>query len=317
MDICPHHVRQALENPDLAVRPAGLRVPDNLCGTSIEPVFRMLVRMNDGPEHLALKAAITAALRQFDGVEIQRISRDVSGQLIHAFPHPLRGSDLTHFCYALPICVIGTLLGYRQSAWKNLVADVLSLVRCIAPGTTVEQRDKGAVATTRLLSMIPENSPLMDSLRAEFAGHDLSQQQLRANILGLFFQSCEGTAGLIGQSLILASRSAMNASSLMDTILHISPPISNTRRFALRDTYAGHSPLKSGEMIVLSLEQGNAFGHGTHACPGEHWAKTIAVSGLSMLLVLSDIHHVTQHYRWRESQNARVPEFYTPEEAHS
>jgi len=314
MEFCPHHVRSALENPHLAVRPEGQQVPEYLQGTGVENVFSHLVRMNDGPEQVAMKRAITATLERLNDREIQRISDHAGQRLVSTFQHPVRASDITHFCYALPICVIADVLGYPDSFWETLIPDVLDFVRCIAPGPTAEQIEKGGAATARLLDSIPTKSPLLTLLQAAFVENAADQLHLRANILGLFFQACEGTAGLMGQSLLLAQEGESNRQALIESVLLVSPPIRNTRRFALRDTDVKGCPFEKGQMLVLPLENGNAFGQGAHACPGERWAKIIADSGLSQLLALSGIHAATGHYRWRESQNARVPEFFTPTE---
>lgn len=311
MSLCPHHVRLALEDSRFAVRPEGAPVPEHLLGTSLEPIFSALVRMNDGPPHLALKSAMSAALAHFDAVEIQRISREVSHQLVSGFSPPLTGEDVTYFCYGLPVCVIGNMLGFSPTSWRTLTADVLDFVRCIAPGTTAQQLQKGEAATDRLLNAIPAKSPLKSALGTEFTAHDIDHNRLNANILGLLFQSCEGTAGLLGQSLMMARAGAEKRQSLIDKVLHISPPIKNTRRFALAPITLAGITLNKGEMLVLPLAEGHAFGHGAHACPGESWAKIIADSGLSMLLALAELPSATEHFRWRESQNARVPEFYT------
>ena len=145
------------------------------------------------------------------------------------------------------------------------------------------------------------------------------ERLLAANVVGLWFQACEGCAGLIGQALMLAGmgESQGSALDLIDAVLDATPPIQNTRRFATTDVNISGCPLHVGDMLlaVLPARDGMtrlnfAFGHGRHACPGSRWARSIARVGLEYLLEAGADREIPWQHRWRRSLNARVPEFF-------
>lgn len=301
-------VREALSHPHLGVRPTDEPVPRALLGTPAQSIFASLVRMNDGVRQSELKLAIEAALAWHDDDEIRQTAIDVAQRLAGSLT---TAEQLTRFNYALPICVLAELLGVAHRERATLVDEVLDFVRCIAPGGSADQMAAGAVAAGKLqLRMQQADGPLFVQLCQQFGDRSLAI----ANAIGLLFQACEGTAGLIGQTLLLANERQQSAEELILAVLQQSPPIHTTRRFALQDTRLEGQPLVKGQSVLVHLktpEESFAFGHGAHRCPGERWARIIALAAMSVLHIQPEW---LSHYRWRVSQNARVPEFYSAEE---
>ncbi|MFZ1873061.1 MAG: cytochrome P450 [Chania sp.] len=317
MTVCPFSVvtrqavREALTHADLGVRPPHEPVPMALLNTPAQPVFTALVRMRDDAGHRELKAAISTVLTSFSDNEIRQIATRVAQQLA---PDVLTAEQLTRFNYALPIGVLAQMLGVAYQERTALVDSVLDFVRCIAPGGSEQQMACGAVAAGKLHEwMQTADGPLFTRLCQHIGDRSVAI----ANAIGLFFQACEGTAGLLGQTLLLMQERDVVAEDGLAAVLQKTPPIHTTRRFALRDTELAGERLTAGQVVLIPLKTAEeifAFGCGSHQCPGSDWAQSIALSGIRHLLALNIEPKLLAHFRWRVSQNAHVPEFFTVEE---
>ncbi|WP_261420674.1 cytochrome P450 [Serratia quinivorans] len=307
----PAAVREILHSSDFGVRPAHEPIPAALLNTPAQPIFGALVRMQDGEQHLKLKAAVLQTLAAFDAARIENTALTVAQELMPLVPPD--ANQITRFNYALPVCVIASLLGVPADEWSELVDDILDFSRCIAPGGSEQQVEKGILAVGHLTARIEGCSgPLWLSLQHLCAMQGLDRQVAMANAIGLMFQACEGTAGLIGQALLLMRNHAGNAPQLIDKVLSETPSIQNTRRFALRDTQVAGYPILAGQSVLVLLCTGAesfAFGEGVHRCPGADWARIIARCGIQHLSALGIDLQLLHNARWRVSQNARVPEF--------
>lgn len=314
MMVCPFSVvtrqavREALTHPHFGVRPMDEPVPVALLGTAAQSIFASLVRMNDGAGQRELKAAIQAVLASYSDDEIRQTTIYVAQRLAASMA---TAEQLTRFNYALSVCVLAELLGIAHQDRSTLVDEVLDFVRCIAPGGSAEQMAAGAVAAGKLqIRMHQANGSLFYLLCQHIGDRSLAI----ANAIGLLFQACEGTAGLIGQALLLVEQRHQPAEELILMVLQRSTPIHTTRRFALQDACLEGKLLAKGQSVLVQLntsEESFAFGYGAHRCPGERWARIIALAGLSVLNIKPEL---LRHFRWRVSQNARVPEFYSAEE---
>lgn len=307
----PAAVREVLHSSDFGVRPAHEPIPAALLNTPVQPIFGALVRMQDGEQHLKLKVAILQALAAVDETMIQKTALAVAQKLM-----PFLASDanqITRFNYALPVCVIATLLGVPVDAWPALVDDILDFSRCIAPGGSEQQVERGSMAVGRLLTGLDGyDGPLWLSLQHACRAQGIDDQAAMFNAIGLMFQACEGTAGLIGQALLLMRNHTGSAQELIAKVLSETPSIQNTRRFALRDTRIAGCPILAGQSVLVLLCTGDesfAFGGGVHRCPGEGWASIIAQCGIQHLSALRIDLQMLNNVHWRSSQNARVPEF--------
>ncbi|MFN1140959.1 cytochrome P450 [Serratia quinivorans] len=306
----PAAVREILHSSDFGVRPAHEPVPAALLNTPAQPIFGALVRMQDGEQHLKLKMTILQTLATFDAVRIQQTALTVAQELMVSLPD---ANQITRFNYALPVCVIASLLGVPADEWSELVDHIMDFSRCIAPGGSEQQVEKGILAVGRVSARLEGCcGPLWLGLQHSCAMQGLDRQVAMANAIGLMFQACEGTAGLIGQALLLMRNHAGNALQLIDKVLSETPSIQNTRRFALRDTQVAGYPILAGQSVLVLLCTGAesfAFGEGVHRCPGADWARIIAQCGIQHLSALGLDLQLLHNARWRVSQNARVPEF--------
>lgn len=316
-------VHSALHCPALMVRPPHEPVPVALSATVAGEIFARLVRMNDGPVHLALKTAVQQALDSIPQATVYQASRDIAGWF--ALPQPLDGASLTRFNDGLPILVLAKLFGIAAPHWAELIDDVLAFVRCVAPGGSAEEISAGMAAAARLSSrmqcQLHAPGPLLQALYQAMAKQDLpdtARQWTVANAIGLWFQAAEGTTGLIGQGLLQGQAGGWqgSAAAWISHVLGDLPPIQNTRRFASCPISLAGYALQAGDPVLLLLAgpaadaaQNLAFGAGAHACPGATWARLIAMTGIEHLLAHGLSDQPLPRHTWRRSANVRLPEF--------
>ncbi|MFZ6777065.1 cytochrome P450 [Undibacterium sp. Ji83W] len=166
-----------------------------------------------------------------------------------------------------------------------------------------------------------------------------------SNLIGLLSQTYEATAGLAGNSLtalhahpdILKSLRdggtdlPQKLSQLVAEIARHDGPVQNTRRFVSQACEIAGQGLKAGDVIVVLLAAANrdaavnpdpdtlqldrpdrkvfTFGHGRHACPGQHIAEQITGNCLHYLLSKPVFDFSTLHWAYRPSLNGRIPVF--------
>ena len=128
---------------------------------------------------------------------------------------------------------------------------VVELVREVAqayqPGTGDEARADAAVE--RLVTILG-------------GAHD----EPAAARIGVLVQACDATATLIDR----ARRRPV------EEVLRDDPPVRATRRQALAATTVGGVPVAAGEVVLVSLTDGHAFGAGPRRCPGREHALAFA-----------------------------------------
>ncbi|MDF0605698.1 hypothetical protein HZU77_008545 [Neisseriaceae bacterium TC5R-5] len=314
-------IQAVLSHPALKVRPHSEPVPPALHHTPAATIFAALVRMNDGQQHAAVKSAIQQALNTVSAADITQNTTFLATSLTQ--PRPLTGPALTRFNYTLASTLLAHYFGLPASQHELFSQQVLALLPCIAPGGSAEDIRAGIQAAGKLqqtiYSLLACSGPLLQQLAIAIEQTKLPDQLnlLIANAIGLLFQACEATAGLIGQALLHAQRTPgpHSGKTLVSTILREAPPIQNTRRFAAQDAQLSACPIRAGETVLLVLAakceqntQNFAFGYGVHTCPGESWARAMASAGIDYLLQL-DLTMALAKPTWRRSLNARVPEF--------
>ncbi len=325
------------------VRPTTEPVPKALLNSPAADIFGQLVRMTDGERHHSLKGAVSSSLTFVDTDQITNLSQQwaeaLAGEML---PHRL--SDYT---FQLSVYAIGSLLGISRDTLPQTALWLDDFVLCLAPGSNTEQIEKGKEAAGELLELmrsVLRNSRegLLATLaqKAKFDGRD--DASIIANGLGFLSQAYEATAGLLGNTLVTLGRNSKLYKRLSSEpnllhailveVLRYDSPIQNTRRFVARDGRVADRAMKTGEVILVILAAANydssvnpnpqqldpfrqarrtfTFGLGTHACPGERLAITIAKTGLEQLLNLDmELQQLTQNVTYRASANTRIPLF--------
>lgn len=285
--ICPFHSTvlqntvNILQDTTYKVRPKDEAVPKLFQGLFIGEVFSALVRMNDGEHHYVLKLVLSQALNHFDEEYIQQQTEQVikdSNMIIDSSEMLMQAIQI------LPIMVIARQMGMYAN--NELMKHVKKFVHCMSNPHLEENIQSGNESTIWLYQQVQmANGPLKRPLVTQCTQQNiLDTLIINSNLLGFFFQTLDGTSGLIGLTLL--------ESQLL--------PIKNTRRFL------------ENELIVVPLqddEESLPFGIGLHQCLGKLWAKTIVKTIVQYLMELPIQKEWLQNYEWKVSMNANVPLF--------
>lgn len=267
-------------------------------------------------------SAVAAGFVTRTAEEAGRWARHLADELEPA----TRRERVTDFAFRLPIYTLASLLGVAPHMLAETAAWVGDFVRCVAPGGTPEQLERGKAAASRLIEVF----------RAD-AGDAIA-----ANRIGVLSQAYEATAGLIGNTLVVlgrhpelrhgleADRDALR--SVIREVARYDPPVQNTRRFLARDGVVAGETMRGGDGVLVIVAAANrdpsanphpsrfdtlrgeprsfTFGVGAHACPGEMIATTIAEAGVEQLVARGlQIESLMEAMTYRGSANTRIPMF--------
>jgi cytochrome P450 len=337
-------VQETLNSRLCAVRPTLEPVPAALQATKSGEVFRRLVRMNDGAFHESTRTGLVRALGTLDLCALDKESRSTAKSIVNGPANSLP------FAFALPAIVLSSQLGVPEHSRASVAGWIRDFVYCLSPLSDADQLRRANEAAEHLMETFSallaetdrQSEPtLLSELQLAIvdvqAGDD---DDITANAIGILSQTCEATAGLIGNTLLVLSRrpdivleiqqDAIELHALIDEVLRLDPPIQNTRRFVIEDGEICGQQVEAGEAILVLLAAANrdsrlfdqpetldlnrqhsghfAFGAGHHRCPGSAPACVIAAAGIETLLdngVLDDIPE--QDVDYLVSVNARIP----------
>ncbi|RYY96390.1 MAG: cytochrome P450 [Comamonadaceae bacterium] len=332
-------IESLLKKPDaLRVRPVAEPVPREIAGTPAGEVFGHLVRMNDGAAHTAHRPPLQRALA---GLDLHAVQADASRIARGVVDMPL--SDAL---FEMPVRSVAHLLGFADAILPEVAQWLRAFVACLSPLSNESQLQIASEAAAALMARLerlvhsaaPRRASILAAVQTETACIDApASRALLANLVGLLSQTCDATAGLLGNSLVALGREPVGQEPLGAVVGEVArhdPSVQNTRRFvAAAVTVAGVS-LAPGDAVLLVLAAANrdpalnpepdrfrvqrenrrslGFGHGVHACPGEALACTLATAALGVLLNARPglpAAIASRGWRYRPSVNARIPEF--------
>jgi cytochrome P450 len=329
----------------LRVRPVAEPVPRAIAGSAAGEVFAHLVRMNDGAPHDAHRPVLQRALAGLD-------LNAARGSALRVARRVPREQPLSDALFSMPVQAVAHLLGFADDALPQVDRWIRDFVACLSPlSTAVQLQDASAAAgelMSRFQALVADAPPRQGSLLAGVLAGVLAERAtpsraLLANLLGLLSQTCDATAGLLGNSLVAvmrepalrtAVRTPGGLQAIVEETARHDPSVQNTRRFAVQPLAIAGSTLAAGDAVLVLLASANrdpafnpepdrftlvrarrrmlGFGHGMHACPGQALACTLAAAGLQALLERTpDLD--TQRLRgwgYRPSANARIPLFH-------
>src|SRR5262249_11182566 len=132
--------------------------------------------------------------------------------------------------------------------------------RCLAPGSSPDQLERGKAAAAELLALgrsLATTSPL---LRTMADGAPDGGDAVVANAIGFLSQSYEATAGLIGNTLLWLGRHPELERAVPAAVLEVvrhDPSVQNTRRFVAHDGQVAGVEMRAGEAILVILAAAN------------------------------------------------------------
>ena len=330
----------------LRVRPAAEPVPRAIAGSAAGEMFGHLVRMNDGAAHQAHRPGLQRALAGLDLNAVHaaalRVAQRVPGQ-----------QPLSDTLFSMPVQAVAHLLGFADDALAQVDRWLRDFVACLSPLSTPEQLERASAAAGELMARFemlaavapPRHGTLLAAVLAESAGDARVSRSLLANLAGLLSQTCDATAGLVGNSLIAmmrepslpsaSTRTRDGLQAIVEETARHDPSVQNTRRFAAEAVEIAGTPLAAGDAVLVLLASANrdpalnpdpdrfmpvrarrrmlGFGHGMHACPGQALACTLAAASLGALLPRHTDDLDAQRVRgwsYRPSVNGRIPVFH-------
>lgn len=326
----------------LRVRPLSEPVPRAIVGSAAGEVFGHLVRMNEGPAHQAHRPALQRALAGLD-LNAVHAAASQAAQRVPAQPLP-------DTIFSMPLQAVAHLLGFADEMVPQVDRWMRDFVACLSPLSTAEQLQAASAAASELLTRFealaadaaPRQGTLLAAVLAESAASAPLSRSLLANLVGLLSQTCDATAGLLGNSLIAVMREPSLRSALRtrdglqaiveETARH-DPSAQNTRRFVAEPITLAGTPLAVGDTVLVLLASANrdpafnpdpdlfmlvrarrrmlGFGHGMHACPGQALACTLAAAGLDALLRRTPDLEAQRARGWHYRPTAaRIPVFH-------
>ena len=326
-------VAAVLVHADCQVRPAQEPVPRAIADGMAGQVFGQLMRMNEGERQQCPRSAIAPGLDVIDTREVESL---VSARLISA-----DAVGLYNAMFRGPVCVVAALLGFTPAQGRIISELTADFVTCLSPLSTSAQLSAAHAAAEQLsgycveLLADPDNhSRLLAGIRQRFTGG--APQTLIANLIGLFSQTFEATAGLIGNAVLaLIEHPSLRSEStpvedLLAEVQRFDPPVQNTRRFVAAPCEFDGVRFNAADVILVLLASANrdpqlndnpdafllhrpnrhsfTFGTGRHQCPGQRLALSIAGATLKQFLAMRPaLEHLKREYR--PSANGRIPLF--------
>lgn len=328
----------------LRVRPPAEPVPRAIVGSAAGEVFGHLVRMNDGVAHQAHRPALQRALAGLDLNAVHAAALQIALRVPQQQP-------LSDALFSMPVQAVAHLLGFADDALPQVDRWMRDFVACLSPLSTPEQLQRASAAAGELMTRFevlvagksPRHGTLLAAVLAESAGDATLSRSLLANVAGLLSQTCDATAGLVGNSLIAlmrepslrtSTRTRDGLQAIVEETARHDPSVHNTRRFAAEAVTIAGTPLASGDAVLVLLASANrdaafnpdpdsfmlvrarrrmlGFGHGMHACPGQALACTLAAAGLDALLRRAPDLDAQRLRGWsyRPSVNGRIPVFH-------
>jgi cytochrome P450 len=261
--------------------------------------------------------------------------------------------ELNRWMHEASVYVIGRLLGFGEAQLPKLANWMEQFVACLSPLSSEQQIEAAGRAASDLMDEFRgllesgnTDNGLIERIKSEAKFVEWNNVvSLVSNLIGLFSQAYEGTAGLIGNTIIALVRQPGLQPSLrlapegiqpaVEEVGRFDPSVQNTRRFVTTKTHIGSVELNQGDVILLLLAAANrdpllnehpnqflvdrptrrtlGFGHGVHSCPGQELANVIAASATKIVLEqLSPTDFGALAWGYRPSVNGRIPVFYDP-----
>lgn len=328
-------VAAVLAHPDCHVRPPHEPVPKAIVGGMAGTVFGALMRMNEGERQRCPRSAIQPGIALVDAEEVRTL---VAARLISP-----DAEGLHHAMFRGPVCVVAALLGFSPAQGRAISALTADFVACLSPLSDQARLNAAEVAAEQLNGYFiellddPDNrSALLAGIRQRFAATKATPQALIANLIGLFSQTYDAAAGLIGNTLLALirdpalPRDPARINDLVAETQRFDPPVQNTRRFVTAPCEIDGVRMNTGDVIVVLLASANrdpqlnerpdvlmldrperrsfTFGVGSHQCPGQVLALEIAGATVREVLAVNPgLEGLCWAYR--RSMNGRVPLF--------
>lgn len=257
--------------------------------------------------------------------------------------------NVDELMFTLPVSVVAALIGFRPEDLHEIAKLTRDFVACLSPLSNDAQLIGASEGATRLshgftnlLGSAGEQSPLLSQIVKNWtASGTRYAEALVPNLIGLLSQTCEATAGLIGNSVLALQRrpdllqgaqpTIETTRELVAEVARFDAPVQNTRRFVTRQCVIESQILEPSNAILVLLASANrdpeansapdnlllerarrksyTFGGGRHECPGQQLALAIASRAVHWWLLRGTTSRSTE-WAYLPSLNSRIPYFH-------
>jgi pimeloyl-[acyl-carrier protein] synthase len=296
-------------------------------GPLYESLRRWLLYL-DPPDHTRLRGLV---MRAFTPRAVARLRDQISAivdDLVDDLISAVATDFLSSFAYLLPVHVICELLGVPREdrddfrIWSTNLGRGLVL-SAMSPEVVLRGNEAAAGLNEYVCALIaerrrsPQGGFLDDLIAAEDESGKLSNDELIATVVLLFFAGHETTVNLLGNGTLALLRAPNQwkmlsadpslANSAVEEMLRIDTPVQRATRIALAETTLAGQVVKEGEMVNILIAGANrdparfaspdqfivnradgphlSFSAGPHYCVGASLARVeaqIAMEALAM-----------------------------------
>ena len=246
---------------------------------------------NDPPLHTRVRSRIIGALtrRSIAGMEPGLIT--LVDSLLGAIEAKGGGDLIEDFASAIPVEVIGNLLGVPHADRAPLRGWSLAILGALEPRLTADQEALGNRSTVEFTDYLktlvadrrkhpcdPEHDVLTRLISDEIGGEKLSETELLQNCVFILNAGHETTTNLIGNALVALTEHPQVKSQLLlkqellaqdvpaleayltrviDEFLRFEPSNQLSNRRALNDTQIGGMHIAAGSLLTLCIGAAN------------------------------------------------------------
>ncbi len=250
--------------------------PDKAAAPVFSSFARMMLLMNP-PDHTRLRSLLMKAFNASQGERFLQLTQEIADRLVDRFLARGSADLMAEFAWPLPAQVICTLLDVPLEDAVVFGATVSDLVQTLelAPLNDVQLNAANA-AVARLEDYFRPilrdrrkhpGEDLISRLTTVEDGDRLTEEEILANIIMLFFAGHETTSNMIGNALVhlfqhpaelakLRAQMSLLPSAITECLRYDSS-VQLTGRSALEDVEIGGIRLAAGEAVFLFLGAAN------------------------------------------------------------
>ncbi|MFC3226083.1 cytochrome P450 [Marinibaculum pumilum] len=287
-------VRQALQAPQLRIRPAAVPGAPWLGDGPAAALFRNHVRMSDGDAHRVRRSRMAAALERLSPAEELAAAAAVETDLrLDRLAGAAGLEAMSALAFPVPLSVVAHWLGLAAGDAERAATLAGRFAPALLPWSAAAQLADAQHAAADLTDLLSEqvrrgSLPFFQAL-TEAGGplRPLDTAEAVAAAAGLLAQACDATAGLLGKTLALLLRDPALAArvrsagtvdpDLLDEVLRFDPPNHSTRRVAAAPVTIGGAAIRPGDDVVLILAAAGRDAR-VHVDPGRFEPDRFAVA---------------------------------------
>jgi cytochrome P450 len=235
---------------------------------------------NDPPLHTHVRRAIMAALSPRAIAEMEPALVALVDRLLDAMAEKREVDLIEDFAAAIPVEVIGNLLGVPRAERAPLRGWSLAILGALEPVLTDEQFARGNTAVTEFVAYLeglvadrrrkpgdPERDVLTRLLAGEHEGRRLSETELLQNCIFILNAGHETTTNLIGNALHALALWPQERRRLIENPALIKTAVEEVLRFESSnqignrivtcDTHIGGVSMPAGTLVTIGIGAAN------------------------------------------------------------